>query len=261
MNVKWALHPLQDSQGNNIPQKALWVPGRCRALFAYAVSKSFRPLLGMQMNGIHVTSVIKGSCLSAKHWNTIWQFCWRQQAQKNNHHLPQKSRSLGREGEECRAPCSVCSRLVLLKTCSSPEWERAGSQSLEFCKIPLLPVLCPAEQPWHSGQRLPAQFGAARATNTELSIHPHPPFLCLATGRLLLVCTWSPSVDYRERHKTSSSTLQGVGNVPLMWLLPLHFLHTHLEHSERNSVLVWVKTHTNVAWNNQRWCTKDAKDV
>lgn len=73
----------------------------------------------MQMNGIHVTPVIKGSCLFAKHWNAIWQFCWRQQAQKNNPHLPQKSKSLGQEGEEGRVSWCVwvSFRLVLLKTC------------------------------------------------------------------------------------------------------------------------------------------------
>lgn len=30
------------------------------------------------------TAAIKGSCLFAKHSNAIWQFRWRQQAQKNN---------------------------------------------------------------------------------------------------------------------------------------------------------------------------------
>lgn len=60
------------------------------------------------MNEIHVTSVIKGSCLFAKHWNAIWQFSWRQQALKNNNRLLQKSKSHGQEGEECRFPPCVC---------------------------------------------------------------------------------------------------------------------------------------------------------
>lgn len=125
-----------------------------RALFACTkVSKSFRPLLGMQMHGIHVIPVIKGSCLFAKHWNAIWQFCWRQQAQKNNHHLPQKSRSLGREGEECRVSWCMCV-CVWVKSCSraasSEFWNSAPAVQANsascLCFYRALPSLAPRVQ-------------------------------------------------------------------------------------------------------------------
>lgn len=194
----------------------------------------------MQMNGIHVTPVIKGSCLFAKHWNAIWQFCWRQQAQKNNHHLPQKSKSLGQEGEECRVSWCVCA-LQAGVTENPRQRGQPGAQILhQQCRQthpPPLPLFYTAEQPcvpWHPGFR-DIWCRASKNEHYILSV--------------ILPCHWqvaeslcvrneSLSASYRERHKTSSTTLQGKEDMPLSWLLALHFLHTDLEHSERNSVLV-----------------------
>lgn len=155
----------------------------------------------MQMNGIHVTPVIKGSCLFAKHWNAIWQFCWRQQAQKNNHHLPQKSKSLGQEGEECRVSWCVCVhfRLVLLKThgsAVSPEPKFCTSSAGKRTPHPCLYFILLSSPAFPGTPDSETSDAEHQRTSTTSSL-----LFCLVTGRLLKVYAWGTNLSVQATGK------------------------------------------------------------
>lgn len=142
----------------------------------------------MQMNGIHVTPVIKGSCLFAKHWNAIWQFCWRQQAQKNNPHLPPKKQKpwAGGGGRQSFVVCAGVTE-NLLAACSAQSLESCTSSAGKFILLPLFyTVLYPGtpgsetaakHQTVSTTSSSPTSLTTTTSSSPTSLTPPHPPLL------------------------------------------------------------------------------------
>lgn len=222
----------------------------------------------MQMNGIHVTPVIKGSCLFAKHWNAIWQFCWRQQAQKNNPHLPPKKQKpwAGGGGRQSFVVCAGVTE-NLLAACSAQSLESCTSSAGKFILLPLFyTVLYPGtpgsetaakHQTVSTTSSSPTSLTTTTSSSPTSLTPPHPPLLfCLVTVRLLKVCRWGMNLPAQTRGKDTKlpALLSRVWKIHHLFSCSDYTsCHTDLGYSERNCASLSKSSRQHFMMTREKW--------